>query len=61
MNKEINKLEKENHKLFKVIDKCTGQNDSKCNNCLNKCMQRLIINNNIVKIRLLMINNIRAI
>lgn len=41
MNKEINILAKENNKLFKTIDKCTGANDIKCDSCLNKCTERL--------------------
>lgn len=49
MNK-ISILAKENHKLFKTIDKCTGKNDSKCNMCTCKCKERITINSNIKQI-----------
>ena len=55
MKKEINVLKKQNHGLFKVIDKCTGQDERKCDICKNKCQERITIDRNIKEIRKLLL------
>ena len=51
----ITALRKENHNLFKLIDKqCINQNDNKCDICIHKCKERLQINANIDTIKILM-------
>lgn len=55
MKKEINVFKKQNHELFKVIDKCTGQDERKCDICKNKCQERITIDRNIKEIRKLLL------